>query len=143
VNLLYDVERVKERRAGFVSERSANVGISGALAYRIADDVFLGGEARYLRAYEGFSLNKWQGHAVYLGPTLFAKVSEKGWVSLAWNAQVAGRQATNRAGRAGALIEFNEATEAALTAGDVLRPLRSSPGAARLISSTSIVTSSS
>jgi hypothetical protein len=122
VNLLYDIERMKERRSGFVSERSANIGVGGALAYRVADDVFVGGEARYLRAYEGFSLKKWQGHAVYLGPTLFAKFLENGWLSLAWNIQVAGREAIDRADRADAVAEYNAAVEAAAAAGDVLPP---------------------
>jgi hypothetical protein len=50
VNLLYDVERMKECREGFVAEREANAGIGAALAYRVTDELFLGAEARYLRA---------------------------------------------------------------------------------------------
>jgi hypothetical protein len=69
INLLYDVERMKERHNNFVAERAANAGVGAALAFRVTDDLFLGGEARYRRAYEGFSLKKWQGEAVYVGPT--------------------------------------------------------------------------
>jgi hypothetical protein len=100
VNLIYDLERMKERRNDFVAERAATTGIGGAIAYKVAADVFLGAEARYLRAYEGFALNRWKGHAVYLGPTLHARIMEKGWVSLAWNAQLrAGGREQARTGR--------------------------------------------
>jgi hypothetical protein len=122
VNLLYDVDRMKERRALFVAERSANAGVGAALSFRVSGDLFLGAEARYLRAYEGFGLEKLQGQALYAGPTLFAKLGEKGWVSAAWNAQVAGREAVDRAGRAAAVAEYNEAVDAALAAGDPLPP---------------------
>jgi hypothetical protein len=112
INLLYDVERMKERHSSFVAERAATPAVSAALAYRVTDDLFLGGEARYLRAYEGFGLKKWQGEAVYVGPTLFARFLNNGWVSAAWNYQVSGRTATNRAERADAIAEFNEAVAA-------------------------------
>jgi hypothetical protein len=76
-----------------------------------------------LRAYEGFSLDKWQGQAVYVGPTLFAKLSEKAWLSLSWNVQVAGSEAIDRAARAEAIGEyFEEAAASALEAGDPLPP---------------------
>src|SRR5215207_182991 len=116
INLLYDVERMKERHNNFVAERAANAGVGAALTFRVTDDLFLGGEARYLRAYEGFGLRKWQGEAVYVGPTLFARFLKNGWVSAAWNYQVNGRTATNRANRAEAITEFNGAVAEALAA---------------------------
>jgi hypothetical protein len=120
VNLIYDVERVKERRENFVAAREAAAGIGAALSYRLTDNLFMGAEARYLRAYEGFSLKKWQGQALYLGPTLFATFLENGTISAAWNVQVAGREAIDRAERAEAFAEYAEATEAALAAGEAL-----------------------
>ena len=123
INLLYDVERMKERREGFVAEREANAGIGAALAYRVTDQLFLGAEARYLRSYEGFALERFQGQALFVGPTLFAKIFEKGWISAAWNVQVSGREAVDRPGRAAALAEYNESLETALAAGDPLPPL--------------------
>src|SRR5215203_4702183 len=116
INLLYDVERMKERHNNFVAERAANAGVGAALTFRVTDDLFLGGEARYLRAYEGFGLRKWQGEAVYVGPTLFARFLKNGWISAAWNYQVNGRTATNRANRAEAITEFNGAVAEALAA---------------------------
>lgn len=128
VNLLYDVGRMKERSEGFVAEREANAGVGLALAYRVADDLFLGAEARYLRAYEGFALEKFQGQALYVGPTLFARILSKGWISAAWNVQVAGREAVDRAERAGAIAAYNEGVATALAAGD---PLPSFPDLGR------------
>ena len=122
VNFIYDIERMRERREDVV-ERAATVGITGALAYKITDDLFVGSEARYLRAYEGFALDRWRGHAVYIGPTLHARIMEKGWISLAWNAQVAGREALNRRERAEVLAEYGEAVEAAVAAGEPVPPV--------------------
>ena len=123
LNILYDIERMKERKQNFVAERSATAGLGAALAFKVSDEVFLGGEARYLRAYDGFGLNKWQGHAFYLGPTLFARFLEKGWISAAWNVQVAGREAIDRAGQAQALAEYSQAVDAANAAGDPAPPV--------------------
>jgi hypothetical protein len=48
---------------------------------------------------------------------------EKGWISLAWNAQVAGREALNRRERAEVLAEYGEAVEAAVAAGEPVPPV--------------------
>ena len=136
INLLYDVEKVKER--GEPTERSANAGIAAAFAYQVAPKLFLGGEARYLRAYEGFGLKRWQGEALYVGPTLYTQFQQNAWLSLSWNMQVAGRQATNRRERAEAFSEFlgesagyAEAATAALEAGEDLPSPPSLPGIGR------------
>ena len=52
---------------------------------------FLGGEARYLRKYDGLLLDAFEGHALYLGPTVSAKLPGGYWLLAAWNIQVAGR----------------------------------------------------
>lgn len=89
INLLYDVETFRERSAA-ATERGSTAGVAGALTYQVAPGTFVGGELRYLRAYEGLALQRFSGDAVYLGPTLFRKLSDKAWLSLAWNMQVAG-----------------------------------------------------
>lgn len=91
VNFLYEIERGRERGEREI-ERESEVGVAAALSYRIAPDFFLGGEARYLRAYEGFDLGRFSGQALFLGPTAYWRVG-KGYLSLAWSAQVAGREA--------------------------------------------------
>ena len=102
VNLLYDLERFRERRSGEV-ERGSQAGVSAALAYQVAPRLFVGAEVRYLRAYEGLALERYKGDAVYVGPTLFARITPKLSLSAAWNVQVSGRERLDRAGLAEAL----------------------------------------
>jgi hypothetical protein len=54
-------------------------------------------EARYMRSYDGLGLDTFMGHALFIGPTLYAKFAECCWVSAAWSAQVSGR-AVNEGG---------------------------------------------
>jgi hypothetical protein len=116
VNILYDVERFKERLEPV--EKASNVGVSAALAYQVAPKVLVGGEVRYMRAYDGFALDRWQGEAVFVGPTFFAGLPGNGWISAAWNVQAAGREAVNRRDNAATLAAFREETAAALAAGE-------------------------
>jgi hypothetical protein len=48
-------------------------------------------EARYLREYEGLALDRFAGHALYVGPTVSAKLPGGYWLLAAWSTQVAGR----------------------------------------------------
>jgi hypothetical protein len=74
-------------------ERESQVGVSGALAFQAVPKLFLGAELRYLRAYGGLALNRFEGEALFVGPTLYAKLGESFSLSAAWSAQVAGRAA--------------------------------------------------
>jgi hypothetical protein len=56
-------------------------------------DFFLGGEARYLRKYEGIGLQEFAGHALFVGPTAYFKLSESSRLTLAWSFQAWGRSA--------------------------------------------------
>jgi hypothetical protein len=117
INFIYDVERMKERGADEV-ERASTAGVSAALTYQVVPNVFVGGEARYLRAYEGYGLNDWKGHALFVGPTVYARFLDRGWISASWNVQVAGREAVDRAERAEATATYLEGVETALAAGE-------------------------
>ncbi|ACL55175.1 conserved hypothetical protein [Methylobacterium nodulans ORS 2060] len=75
--------------------RSSGLEVSGALAYRVRPWLFLGGELRYARAYEGLGLDRFAGAALYLGPTLYAALSEGAWMSFTWGVQVAGGAAAD------------------------------------------------
>jgi hypothetical protein len=90
VNLLYTPERSRSLASG-ISERSSTLGISGAVVAQAAAGVFVGGELRYLRAYDGLALNDFAGHALFAGPVLYVKTSAKTFISVAWSVQVAGR----------------------------------------------------
>ncbi|GJE03754.1 hypothetical protein GMJLKIPL_5711 [Methylobacterium isbiliense] len=107
VNLIYDIERTRERGA-FATERGSTAGIGGALTYRVLPNLFLGGEARYLRAYEGLGLNRYQGEAVYLGPTLFAAITPRLTVTVAYSIQVAGNEALDRRSLAASILAGDE-----------------------------------
>jgi len=89
-NLLWQPEASRSRTDGTWS-RESTLGVSSGLMTRIAPGFFVGGEARYLRAYESIGLGSFEGHAFFLGPSLFATLSEKSWLAVGWSAQVAGR----------------------------------------------------
>lgn len=74
-------------------ERDSTLQLSGALSAQVLRFVFVGIEARYRAAYEGLTFNRFSGSAVHVGPTLFAKLPGKAWLSAAWNAQIAGHAA--------------------------------------------------
>jgi hypothetical protein len=61
-----------------------------ALAAQVMPGLWLGGEARYLRDYGGAALNVFSGQAVYVGPTLYARLGRKAFVSAAWDIQIWG-----------------------------------------------------
>ena len=43
-----------------------------------------------MRSFDGLGLDRLIGNALFVGPTFYAKLSEKVWMSAAWSAQVAG-----------------------------------------------------
>jgi hypothetical protein len=91
-NVLYDAATSRERgRAEW--EREAKLVFSAALTNRLATGVFAGVEARYFRKYEALNLHDFSGHALFAGPTFFANLPNRWWISGAWNVQVAGRAA--------------------------------------------------
>lgn len=89
-NLLYEPEQVRAHATGEL-EREATIGVSGALAFRVAPGLFLGGELRYLRSYEGLGLDRYAGDAWFAGPTLYAQLCEHCFVAASWSRQIAGR----------------------------------------------------
>ena len=72
-------------------ERASTFGLTGALAYRVAPKVTVGGEVEYYRAYDGLALNSLAGHAVYVGPTMHIQFTGKTMLSLAFSTQVYGK----------------------------------------------------
>jgi hypothetical protein len=91
-NLIYEVEKVREHGSdGW--EKGSKIGAAIAATYQFVPNRFAGAELRYLRAYEGLTLDTWAGEALYVGPTLFVRITPKIWLAAAWNAQVAGKEA--------------------------------------------------
>ncbi len=90
MNLHIDTDRA-ETVAGGGAEQQPTLGLFVAMAAQAMSGVWIGGEARYLRAYEGAALETLTGQALYLGPTLYAKLSERVWLSAAFDVQARGR----------------------------------------------------
>ena len=89
-NLIYEPEMIRDiGKTGW--EREATVGVSGALAGRLTSNVVLGAELGYFRKYaQGLALNKYEGQALYVGPTLYVQLTRKAFLSAAFSTQVAG-----------------------------------------------------
>ena len=89
-NALYSPEVTRSRVTGITFQEST-LGFPTALMAQVRPGIFVGAEARYLRRYEGLGLDRFAGHALFIGPTIYANLSEHSWVALAWSTQVAGR----------------------------------------------------
>ena len=89
-NLLYQPESAKSPVTGTWSSESM-AGVASALMVQVRPGILIGGEARYLRRYDGIGFDAFAGHAVFVGPTVYAAISERAWFTLAYSAQVAGR----------------------------------------------------
>jgi hypothetical protein len=98
INLLYQPEWTRLVGTDAV-EREAAVGVAAALMTQIRPGLYLGGEARYLRTYEGIGLQEFAGDALFVGPTAYFKLSERSRLTAAWSMQAWG----HAAGSAGTL----------------------------------------
>jgi hypothetical protein len=88
-NLLYQPDTIRSNLTGTWSSEST-AGATMAVMAQVRSGLFVGGEARYLRRYDGFTLDNFDGHAFFVGPTFYAKFSERAWMTIAWSVQVAG-----------------------------------------------------
>ena len=91
-NLSYDPE-VDKAPGQHGWGRVSTLGASGALAYRVAPKVTVGGEVEYYRTFDGLAFNSFAGHAVYVGPTMHIQFTGKTMLSLAFSTQVYGHAA--------------------------------------------------
>jgi hypothetical protein len=89
-NLLYEPEWSHLAIPGAAMRRDSTIGTAAALMVQVHPGVFIGGETRYLRQYEGINLGEFSGDAVFIGPTAFVKVSERARLTAAWSFQVSG-----------------------------------------------------
>ena len=95
-NLLYQPDTMRTNLTGTWSQEST-AGVAFGVMAQVSSGIFVGGEARYLRQYDGFTLDTLAGQGFFMGPTLYVKFSERAWMTLAWSAQIAGH-ATATAG---------------------------------------------
>jgi hypothetical protein len=112
VNVLYGSESSQLVAAGSW-QHDSKAGISAALSTQIRPGLFIGGEVRYLRAYNGLGLDTFAGRAVFAGPTTYYQISKGFAVSAAWNFQVSGQTTSGGSldlthyERQQALVRFN------------------------------------
>jgi hypothetical protein len=89
INLLFDNDRTRLVAFDGLQHESL-VGAGAALATQIMPGLWLGGETRYLRDYSGSALDVFTGQALYIGPTVYARLGGNAFASVAWNFQIWG-----------------------------------------------------
>jgi hypothetical protein len=103
LNLIYQPEWTRLVGTGAAEQESTIGAAFGAMA-QMRPGFFVGGEARYLRKYEGIGLDEFAGQALFVGPTAYFRLSERSRLTLAWSVQAWGRSA--RSGLALDLVDF-------------------------------------
>ena len=86
-NLIYAPEVGRETGFGF--SQSALAGATAALTWRLTPSLAIGAETEFYQVYNSLGFTGRIGSAAYVGPTLWAQITPKAFVSLAWSAQVA------------------------------------------------------
>jgi hypothetical protein len=89
INLLFANDRTRLVAFDGLQHESL-VGAGAALATQIMPGLWLGGETRYLRDYSGSALDVFTGQALYIGPTVYARLGRNAFASVAWNFQIWG-----------------------------------------------------
>jgi hypothetical protein len=90
LNLLYQPEWTRFTDTGRV-DRDAVIGASLGMMAQVCAGVLLGGEARYMRRYEGIALDALAGQAWFLGPTAYVQLTKTTRLTASWSVQVWGR----------------------------------------------------
>ncbi|MCW2318730.1 hypothetical protein M2322_004299 [Rhodoblastus acidophilus] len=93
VNLWYGLAASKDAGGGDAWSRGSDLELHGAVSTRVSRTLVMGGEMRYLRAYDGMGLNTFRGEALFLGPTFSWTVARNVGLSGTVNFQVAGKAA--------------------------------------------------
>src|SRR3979409_710003 len=103
LNLIYQPEWTRLVGTG-AAEQESTIGAAFAVMAQMRPGFLVGGEARYLRKYEGIALQEFSGEALFVGPTAYFQLSERSRLTLAWSFQAWGRSA--QAGPAFDLVNF-------------------------------------
>ena len=92
LNLTYQPEWT--RSVGTVSaEQESTIGAAFAVMAQMRPGFLVGGEARYLRKYEGIGLEELAGQALFVGPTAYFQLSKSSRLTASWSIQAWGRPA--------------------------------------------------
>ena len=90
LNLTYDLGRARDYATGLIEDGS-ELGFSAAATTRLMGGIYLGGEVRYLRAFDRLAFGNLVSQAVYVGPTFYVGLGPGASLSGAWNIQAWGR----------------------------------------------------
>jgi len=90
LNLSYQPEWSRVVATG-AAEQESTIGAAFAVMAQVRPGFLLGGEARYLRRYDGIGLEQLSGQALFIGPTAYFQLSERSRLTVAWSAQAWGR----------------------------------------------------
>jgi hypothetical protein len=96
LNLIYQPEWTRFVGTG-AAEQESTVGAAFAVMAQVRPGVLFGGEARYLRKYEGIGLDEFSGQALFVGPTAYFQLSERSRLTASWSVQAWGRPAGSNA----------------------------------------------
>jgi hypothetical protein len=96
LNLIYQPEWTRVVGTG-AAEQESTIGAALGVMVQARPGLFLGGEARYLRQYEGIGLEAFAGQALFLGPTAYFQLSQRSRLTAAWSVQAWGRPAGSHA----------------------------------------------
>jgi hypothetical protein len=97
LNLIYQPEWTRFVGTG-AAEQESTIGAAFAVMAQLRPGFLLGGEARYLRKYEGIGLEEFSGQALFIGPTAYFQLSERSRLTASWSVQAWGRPAGPGAG---------------------------------------------
>ncbi len=90
LNLFYEPEWTRVVATG-AAEQEATSGAALGVMTQVRPGFLLGGEARYLRKYEGIGFDGLAGQALFVGPTAYFQLSKRSRVTAAWSVQAWGR----------------------------------------------------
>jgi hypothetical protein len=96
LNLIYQPEWTRSVAID-AAEQESTIGVALGAMWRIRPDILVGGEARYLRRYDGIGLEQFSGQAFFAGPTAYFQLSPRSRLTAAWSIQAWGRPAGSTA----------------------------------------------
>src|SRR5262249_24872434 len=91
-NLLYEPQASQAVASGAWS-REAVLGAGAGVMTQVRPGLLIGAELRHLRQYASLGPHDLAGYATFLGPTLFARISDHWRLTAAWSVQIAGHTA--------------------------------------------------
>lgn len=96
VNLIYQQEWTRFPGATTM-EHESTIGAAFGLMAQVRPGLLIGGEARYLRKYEGIGLEEFAGQSLFVGPTAYFQLSKGSRLTTSWSFQAWGRSAGSTA----------------------------------------------